>query len=151
MDQAENKTHVFEMTIPLYEVDMGGVVYHGNYLHFFELARDAMLKESGFSYSNLVNLGFHLIVTELNCTYRIPLLYNQKIKILTSVNKISSRSTIFLQQIWNDQQDKLLTELSMCLVCIKLSGKASRLPEPFKKALMSWRDDVQSNNISSSD
>jgi len=150
MDQSENKVHVFEMTIPLYEVDMGGGVYHGNYFHLFELARDIMLKEAGFSYSNLVDLGFHLTVTEINCTYRTPLLYNEKIKILTRVDKISSRSAIFFQQIWNDRQDKLLTELSMSLVCIKLSGKASRIPEPFKKALLFWMDDMQLDNTSSS-
>lgn len=144
MDQAENKTHVFEMTIPLYEVDMGGGVYHGNYFHFFELARDVMLKDAGFSYANLVDLGFHLTVTEIKCTYRTPLLYNQRIKILTSVNKITSRSVIFSQQIWNDQKDKLLTELSMCLVCIKLSGRASQLPESFKKALIFWMDNAYS-------
>ena len=40
-----NKTHIFNMKIPLYEVDIGGGVYHGNYYHLFELARESMFED----------------------------------------------------------------------------------------------------------
>ena len=45
--ETEKNGHHFPYRIPLYEIDIGQAVYHGNYFHFFELAREAFLRDLG--------------------------------------------------------------------------------------------------------
>jgi acyl-CoA thioester hydrolase len=126
---------LYQTTVPLYEVDLGGGVYHGNYYHFFESAREALLEEIGFPYTKMMELGNHLAVAEATCVYRIPLRYNDKIEICSTFTKISSRSLNINQEIRNLAIDKPTTILDLILVCINKKGSAATLPDGLKKAL----------------
>ncbi len=129
------KFFLYQTKVPLYEVDLGGGVYHGNYYHFFESAREAMLEEIGFPYTKMMELGNHLAVAEAKCIYRIPLRYNDPIEIRSKFTKISSRSLKINQEIWNLDIDKPATTIGLSLVCINNKGRATTLPEAFKQAL----------------
>ena len=126
---------LYQTKVPLYEVDLGGGVYHGNYYHFFESAREAMLEEIGFPYTQMMKLENHLAVAEAKCIYRISLRYNDHIEIRSNFTKISSRSLKINQEIWNLAIDKPATILDLSLVCINNQGKAAVLPEGLKEAL----------------
>jgi acyl-CoA thioester hydrolase len=39
-----------EITIPFHDVDMMGVVWHGNYFRYFEIAREALLNQFDYGY-----------------------------------------------------------------------------------------------------
>jgi acyl-CoA thioesterase FadM len=43
--------HTTRLRVPLFEVDLGQVVYHWNYFHLFESAREDFLRTIGFPYS----------------------------------------------------------------------------------------------------
>jgi len=130
-----DKTYLFRMKVPLYEVDMGGGVYHGNYYHFFELAREAMFEEIGFPYSKMADLGTHLTVAEARCIYHEPLRYNDEIEIRSKVTKISNHSLVIDQKILGYRRDRVKTELSISLVYIDREGRATTLPEPLRNGL----------------
>ncbi|RLB80562.1 MAG: hypothetical protein DRH24_10430 [Deltaproteobacteria bacterium] len=130
-----NKTHIFTMKIPLYEVDIGGGVYHGNYYHLFELARESMFEDIGFTYSEMMDCGNHLAVAEARCTYRKPLRYNEAITISSKIIQISSRSLKIDQEIRNKNNEELTTVLHLHLVCINHEGRAAILPQKLKEAI----------------
>lgn len=69
------------------ETDMMGVVYHGNYLPWFEVGRTTLLKELGLPYRHLEAAGFRLPVLEVTAKYLRPALYDDTITIVTTMRE----------------------------------------------------------------
>ena len=58
-----------EMTVEFFHCDPMGVVWHGNYLDFFEFARRAVLEKIGYHYDDMKNSGFSFPVVEATAKY----------------------------------------------------------------------------------
>lgn len=127
--------HRFHYLVPLFEVDMGQAVYHGNYFHLFELAREALLREIGFGYPELVARQLHLAVVEAQCHYRLPVRYNDQIEIVTRVTQLRTRGVHFAQELWLLPDRRLATTAQLKLVCINFSGKPAALPAELRERL----------------
>ena len=65
---SENNNN-FQLRVYYEDTDIGGIVYHANYLKFFERARTEWLREKGITQSSFLeqNLGF--VVTRLEMDY----------------------------------------------------------------------------------
>jgi acyl-CoA thioester hydrolase len=134
-------THRTELRIPLFEVDLGHAVYHGNYFHFFELAREAFLRDLGYPYRRFMELQMHLTVVEASCLYRKSLHYDDLIEILTGIAWWRSRSLAFTQSIFRAAPlgDALLcTDATFNMVCVQFSGRPTVLPPDFVGRLEEW-------------
>ncbi len=70
------------------ETDMMGVVYHGNYLPWFEVGRTALLKEMGLSYREMEQQGYRLPVLEVTAKYHRPALYDDTLTIVTRLHEL---------------------------------------------------------------
>lgn len=127
--------HRFSYQIPLYEVDMGQAVYHGNYFHLFELAREALLREIGFGYPELVARNLHLAVVEAHCHYRLPVRYNDQIDIITRISQLRTRGIHFYQELRLQPQEKVATTATIKTVCINFEGKPVPLPAELRTLL----------------
>jgi acyl-CoA thioester hydrolase len=69
------------------ETDMMGVVYHGNYLPWFEVGRTTLLKELGLAYRQLESDGYRLPVLEVSAKYFRPAVYDDTITIVTTLRE----------------------------------------------------------------
>lgn len=67
------------------ETDMMGVVYHGNYLAWFEVGRTNLLREQGLVYRDLEAQGYLLPVIEVGAKYLRPALYDDEITVITTL------------------------------------------------------------------
>ena len=67
------------------ETDQMGVVYHGNYLAWFEVARTRMFKEVGLSYKKIEEDGYHLPVLEVAVKYLSPALYDDDVVVVAKL------------------------------------------------------------------
>ncbi|MCP4409479.1 MAG: acyl-CoA thioesterase [Gammaproteobacteria bacterium] len=67
--------------IPFYDVDSLGMVWHGHYYKYFELARTALYRSLNFDVDDMGRLGLTFPVIESQCRYREALRYGQKIDI----------------------------------------------------------------------
>jgi acyl-CoA thioester hydrolase len=67
------------------ETDMMGVVYHGNYLPWFEIGRTTLLKEMGLPYRQLEAEGYRLPVLEVGAKYFRPAVYDDTVTIITTI------------------------------------------------------------------
>ena len=76
-----------QITVRYAETDMMGIVYHGNYLPWFEVGRTTLLKECGLPYKELEARGYHLPVIELGVKYVRPALYDDVITIITKLHE----------------------------------------------------------------
>lgn len=76
-----------QITVRYAETDMMGIVYHGNYLPWFEVGRTTLLKECGLPYKELEAQGYHLPVIELGVKYSRPALYDDTLTIITRLRE----------------------------------------------------------------
>jgi acyl-CoA thioester hydrolase len=72
-----------QVTVRYAETDMMGVVYHGNYLPWFEVGRTTLLKELGLPYRTLEASGFMLPVLEVGAKFVRPARYDDLITVTT--------------------------------------------------------------------
>ena len=58
-----------------------GVVYHANYLPWFEVARTKLMAEIGLPYRELQDAGYMLPVLEVQCAYKNSAKYDDEISV----------------------------------------------------------------------
>ena len=134
-DSNDISYHITRVRVPLFEVDLGQAVYHGNYFHLFELGREDFLRKIGFPYREFMNREMHLAVVESSCNYRRPLRYDDEIDIHTAFTWIKTRSLGMVQKIYREKErgeKELCTSVDFNMVCVRFSGPPAVLPEDFR-------------------
>ena len=76
-----------EIRVRYAETDQMGVVYHANYLPWFESARIQMLDELGLTYKKLEEEGYMLPVLDCQLSYRKPARFDDRIKVYARVTE----------------------------------------------------------------
>lgn len=87
------------------ETDMMGVVYHANYLLFFEDGRTSFLNELGFPYAWIEQAGYMSPVIHMECNYREPLRYGEVAIVRTRIVQVRPTKTIYAYEIFREGQN----------------------------------------------
>jgi acyl-CoA thioester hydrolase len=69
-----------EFKVEFYDVDPMNIVWHGNYIKYFELARCALLDKIGYGYNEMKDSGFAFPVTTLSVKYIKPLQFGDRVR-----------------------------------------------------------------------
>ncbi len=67
-----------EIRVPFYDLDPLGVVWHGNYYKYFELARAEFMRSIDFDIKEMRHSGYSWPVTKSHCSYVSPLRYDMR-------------------------------------------------------------------------
>lgn len=70
------------------ETDQMGVVYHANYLTYFEVGRSEFFRSLGYSYRTLEQQGIIFPVVKAEVQYIVPALYDDDLRIRTQITKL---------------------------------------------------------------
>ena len=105
------------------ETDQMGIVYHSNYLIWFEVGRSELLRELSLPYTLFEEQGLGLAVVEANCRYRKPTHYDDELVIVTEMDSISRKTVIFLYRVY--RQETLLAEGKTVHVFINKEGRST--------------------------
>lgn len=81
------------------ETDTMGYVYYAEYLHYFERARSAYIRQCGMSYADIEKKGILLPVREVDCRYRRPAHYDELIFIGIGISEWGRASVRFVYEI----------------------------------------------------
>jgi acyl-CoA thioester hydrolase len=76
-----------QVTVRYAETDMMGIVYHANYLPWFEVGRTTLLKEIGVPYRKLEEDGFRLPVLEIAAKFHRPAVYDDSVEVVTTLRE----------------------------------------------------------------
>lgn len=86
------------------ETDKMGVVYHANYLLYFEEARTAFLEKLGFPYAKLEEAGFMSPVLDVQLSYGESLTYGDVAVVRTKVTKVTPVKTTYTYEVYKEGQ-----------------------------------------------
>ncbi len=80
--------------IPFHDIDMMGVVWHGNYAKYFETARTALLDQLDFGLQAMKDSGYAWPVIEMQVRYAQPIHYRQHVRVCAHLTEYESRLRI---------------------------------------------------------
>ena len=114
------------VTVRYAETDMMGIVYHGNYLPWFEIGRTTLLREIGLPYRDLEASGYRLPVLEVSARYLRPAVYDDTLTILTTLKEKPLLRIQLDYEVWRAQE--LLATGQTVHAFIDRQGKPVRPP-----------------------
>lgn len=102
--------HTFDSSVRVryQETDQMGVVYHANYLTWFEIGRTEFIRSAGYPYKEFENRGILLPVVNLNVQYKSPARYDDEIIIRTGVANFTGVRITFSYEVRHKESDRLL-------------------------------------------
>jgi acyl-CoA thioester hydrolase len=116
------------------DTDMMGVMYHANYLKWFELGRTQLITDLGFSYVGMEKEGFFAPVYDIHVQYKKALRYGDTAFVKTWIEENDGLKTVYGYQIVNGEGDLCAQGTSTHIVVKKENFK----PIQFKKAFPEW-------------
>ncbi len=125
------------------ETDQMGVVYHGRYAVWLDIARTEHLRQAGFSYRDLETQGVRLVVTDLGIRYLRPARYDDLVRIRCWLREVVPRRVIFGYALYLAEEGTLLTTAQTALICLDREHRLSRLPPAVLEALVTTPDPVR--------
>ncbi len=117
------------MKIRIYykDTDMGGIVYHSNYLDFCEMARSDLFFKEGKS--PMIN-NCHFAIKKIEADFKKPAYLGDILEVKTTVKKIKYTSLDLYHEITRD--DDLIFTQNVTLVFLCSDGKPHKIDEETK-------------------
>jgi len=129
------KIHEFTVRVRYAETDQMGVVYHGNYIPYFEIGRVEWLRNKGVSYKELEEGGIMLPVVSLSMNYKKPARYDEELTVVTKLKFLGGVKIEFDYEILNERGE-LLTTAHTVLVFVDMRTKRPvPVPEYLEKLI----------------
>ncbi|MCB7479651.1 acyl-CoA thioesterase [Christiangramia sediminis] len=123
------KSHETFVKVRYAETDQMGVVHHGNYPQYLEIARIDWLESLGVSYKSMEEEGIMLPVFELNLKYHKPVTFNENLKIETRLREAPNVKIIFDYTIFNEEGEKVTSATSILVFMDAKTRRPVRCPQ----------------------
>jgi acyl-CoA thioester hydrolase len=113
-----------EVTVEFYDLDPLRIVWHGNYLNYFEAGRRALLEKIGYSYDDMEKSGYAFPVIEISAKYLGSLKFRDKARVKAILIEYENRLMI-RYEIRNIQTGQLTTKGSSTQMAYDIQKKDS--------------------------
>jgi acyl-CoA thioester hydrolase len=120
-----------EFRVYLEDTDAQGIVYHANYLRYFERGRSEILEMLGTPLDQVARPECKLVVYEARVKFRRPAALGDRIEVVTLMQRASDYRLTFRQQIRRRGEDTTLVSGDVDVVAIDGKGDLVELPPDF--------------------
>ncbi len=131
--------HRVDIRVIYADTDAMGIVYHANYIKWFEIGRTELMRARGIAHADIAPLGFMLPVTRVYCHYLMPSRLDQVLAVLTTIDYVKRASLKFTYEI----RDEALIERRVVgytvHACTDPGGRVVRLPAALVERLQAVR------------
>ena len=118
------------------ETDQMGVVYHANYLIWFEVGRVELMRALGIEYKRMeLDDDCHIVVVDVRCRYINSARYDEELRIRTRIAESRNRTIRFSYEVRRDSDQELLAAGETLHVICGGNGKPKLLPEKYRASL----------------
>lgn len=114
------------------ETDQMGVVYHANYLIWFEVGRVELIRQMGLDYKSMeTEDGCSIAVVEANVRYKAPARYDDEVIVRTRIAEFRGSILKFTYQVYRASDEWLLTEGFTTHLVVDKTMKRAQMPERY--------------------
>lgn len=125
--------HRFELRVYYEDTDMGGIVYHANYLKFVERARSDWVRGLGIDQNALRQAGVVFAVRRIVSDFLKPALFDDCLSVETRVLSRKPARVVLEQVVLRGGERLYASEVT--LVALSRAGAPTRLPQALRDAL----------------
>ena len=119
-------THRFDVRVYYEDTDMGGIVYHANYLKYIERARSDWVAELGLDQNTMRDEGVVFAVRRVECDYLMAARFDDRLEVRTTLNAVTAARLVMDQEVWRGAD--LVFSAQVTAVCMNAAGQPVRLP-----------------------
>ncbi len=98
--------------VPFYDADMLGIVWHGHYAKYFEIARCALLERLDYDYLTMKETGYVWPVIELHIRYIASARFGQRIRVSAALKEYEYRMRIRYEIVDDETGNRLAKGIS---------------------------------------
>jgi acyl-CoA thioester hydrolase len=124
----EGRTHVLPVRIYYEDTDFTGVVYHANYLRYFERGRSDFLRLAGVHHNELLGgeqpMGF--AVNKMALEFQKPARIDDALVVKTCFERMKGPRIFISQTLWRGAATLVAAQVEVC--CLSLSGRPRKPP-----------------------
>lgn len=128
------------ITVRFHDCDPLGIVWHGNYLKYFEIGREAFADKYHFDYYDFYNRGFATPLIHAETHFKKPLRYRDIATIETTYKKTEAAKIIFEYNIKNEATGDLICKGTTTQVFV--TSKELELSLIIPDFIQDWMRDV---------
>ncbi len=133
---------MFSATTPIRvryaETDQMRYVYYGNYPQYYEVGRAEAIRDLGFTYKQLEDLGVMMPVVEMNIRYFRPALYDDLLTIKTTLQELPKSKVQFHHEIFNEKNELLNQGIVTLVFVDSTTMKRVDMPEVLHEKLSNF-------------
>jgi len=118
--------HVFPIRVYYEDTDMGGIVYHANYLKFIERARSAWVRDLGIDQNAMRAAGTIFVVRRVEMDFLAPARFDDVLEVETRTITVTAARLVMEQAVTRGTER--LLQAVVTVVCVGPSGQPVRLP-----------------------
>ena len=134
----QGSLHLFPVRVYYEDTDVSGMVYHANYLRWFERARSDLLRLLGIEQGQALDEGLgNYTVAEVNIRYLAPARLDDAVTIATSALELGAASVRLRQRVLKGED--LLADGVVRVGFISPEGRPRRQPAAWRTAFESLR------------
>jgi acyl-CoA thioester hydrolase len=130
------REHHLPVRVYYEDTDFTGVVYHANYLRFFERGRSDFLRAAGISHTELQGEDTAFVVTHMDIDFRRAARIDDALVVVSTYDEVKGVRLLVSQKIFRGEE--LIAEANVTAACISLSGKPKRPPISMVEKLTPW-------------
>ncbi|WP_128893306.1 YbgC/FadM family acyl-CoA thioesterase [Erythrobacter sp. HKB08] len=132
----DGKRHLYAVRAYYEDTDLSGIVYHANYLRWFERARSDLLRVLEIDQRAAIEAGEGAYaVADLQIRYVRPAKLDDDVVIETRCTDMRAASLRMHQRAWRGEE--LLTEATLRVGFVAPDGRPRRQPEEWRQAYQS--------------
>ncbi|HEX6865905.1 MAG TPA: tol-pal system-associated acyl-CoA thioesterase [Caulobacteraceae bacterium] len=134
----EGREHQLPVRVYYEDTDFTGVVYHANYLRYFERGRSDFLRMAGVSHADLLthDQPTAFVVVRMEVDFRKPARIDDALLVRTTYDAVKGPRLAISQTITRGED--VIEQAAVQAACIDLSGRARRPPAGLVAALAPW-------------
>jgi len=126
-----------EFKVDFFEVDTMRVVWHGNYINYFERARCALLDKIGYNYIEMEKSGYIWPVADVKCKYIRSLSFGDTCRAKAILVEYENMIKINFE-LYNAKTGELTTKGSVSQMCVNMKTGETLFVSP-----KCWTDKVE--------
>jgi acyl-CoA thioester hydrolase len=141
--------HSMRVRVYYEDTDAGGIVYHANWLRWFERARTDWLRSLGFEHSRMLSTsGIGLVVRDLCIDYRRPASLDEELIVDVSLVDARRASWLLDQRAWRPGDAGPLVTARLRIAAVHLAtGKPTGIPKDIATRALASRGASQPRTL----
>lgn len=139
-------TSVVDVSVAFHDVDAMGVVWHGNYMKYFEIARCAVLRMIDYDFPQMKASGYAWPIVDLRSRFILPIQYGDQLKVAAIITEWDLRLVVKYLVI-NKTNKNVVTRGQSIQVPLDMETMSMRFgcPEFLKQKIETWQSICKQN------